>query len=226
MAIEFIPDDHVDFGQWDVSGDTMSISLWVNLNSNSTDGRLIMKGVGIGGSDHYWGMAMNGGNERPQFRIFASAAMSLVEASTVFTFGVWYHVVGTYDGTTMRIYVNGVEENSVGKTGDVRTGAVDIWSGDQPGDPGSRQVDGKLEDVRVYDRVLTPGEISTMYVARGVDNIVRGAISRWIMNGGAPGVTVPAASGTVKDVIGSNHGTQTGAPLYAAGTIRTRRRSG
>lgn len=34
---------------------------------------------------------------------------------------VWYHVVGTYDGSYMRVYVNGVEENNQAQTGSIDT---------------------------------------------------------------------------------------------------------
>ncbi|MCH8243656.1 MAG: hypothetical protein IH897_13740 [Planctomycetes bacterium] len=33
-------------------------------------------------------------------------------STTIPTPGTWYHVVGTWDGTTLRIYVNGVAERS------------------------------------------------------------------------------------------------------------------
>lgn len=224
MSVNFTPNDHINLGQWDVSGDTMSISMWFNMTTTPGDSRLIMKGVGIGGGDHYWGMTMNGGSDRPQFRIFASAVMTSLEASTVLTPGVWYHIVGTYDGTTMRIYVNAVEENTVAKIGDVRTGPVDIWLGDQPGDPGSRPTDGKMADVRVYNRVLNPEEIQAIFHARGIDGIVQGILGRWMLNGGAPGDTVPIAAGAIKDLVGVRAGTQTGDPVFAGDTLRLRRR--
>jgi hypothetical protein len=224
MAVDFVPDDHINLGQWDVSGDTMSISLWFKMTTTPGDSRLIMKGVGTAGGDHYWGFAMNGGNDKPTFRIFASAALTSLEASSALSAGVWYHIVGTYDGITMRIYIDAVEENTVAKTGNVRTGAVDIWLGDQPGDPGSRPTDGCLADVRVYDRVLSPEEIQAIFHARGIDGIVLGILGRWMLNGGAPGDTVPAAAGAVKDLVGDRPGTQTGDPAFAGDTLRLRRR--
>ena len=226
MAIEFIPNDHIDLGVWDVPGSAISLTAWVQQDTSPADPRILMKGVGTASADHWWGLVVNGGNDKPEFRLFTTS-YSFVPASTTLVAGTWYHICGTYDGADMRMYVNGVEEGSENKTGAIKTDAsASVWIGDQPGAPTERPWDGKIEDVRVYDRALTAGEVSSMHAARGVDNIVRGLVSRWLLNGGAPGVTVPAAAGTIKDVVGSHSGTQSGDPLYAAGTIRTRRRSG
>ena len=77
-----------------------------------------------------------------------------------------------------------------------------------------------VEDVRVYDRVLTPEEIANMFFARGVDGITVGGISRYRLKEGAPG----AVASAVKDIWSRNNGTQTGDPVYAKGTTRSARR--
>ena len=42
-----------------------------------------------------------------------------VSAVNAVTLNTWQHVTGTWDGTTMRIYVNGVLANSLAKTGSI-----------------------------------------------------------------------------------------------------------
>ena len=73
--------------------------------------------------------------------------------------GQWYHYAGSYDGQTIRYYVNGVEINSAACTSaivDTETafliGAVN-WT-----TPGFRW-GGVIDDVRIYDRALTSNEV-------------------------------------------------------------------
>jgi hypothetical protein len=69
--------------------------------------------------------------------------------------GRWYHVAATYDGTTMRIYVDGELQNTKGDlSGTVDMGLTRsklIGSYTTAG----REFDGRIDDVRVYGRALS-----------------------------------------------------------------------
>lgn len=71
----------------------------------------------------------------------------------------WYHVVGTYDGTTARLYVNGTE--AMNKTGGYSPNAT------KPVTLGSRYdgygYQGLLDEVAIYPVVLTPAEVQAHY---------------------------------------------------------------
>ncbi len=72
-----------------------------------------------------------------------------------------YHVVGTYDGTTFKLYVNGVLENSADST-------YVPASPTQPGFTigtrnGSTGAPSYIQDVALYSRALTPTEILSHY---------------------------------------------------------------
>ena len=41
----------------------------------------------------------------------------------------WYHVAGTYDGTTLRFYVNGVQDASATAAGTITTNALTLRIG-------------------------------------------------------------------------------------------------
>jgi hypothetical protein len=59
----------------------------------------------------------------------SSAVTDLIGTSAIST-SVFTHVVGTYDGANLRLYVNGTQENSVAYTGSVDTNAADnLWVG-------------------------------------------------------------------------------------------------
>ena len=69
----------------------------------------------------------------------------------------WMHVAATYDGTTMRMYVNGVEENSMAGPLAIGAGAVDFAIGAHH--DGTNRFAGMLDDVKVYNKALSPAEI-------------------------------------------------------------------
>ena len=80
--------------------------------------------------------------------------------------GKWHHFVGTYDGATMRLYVNGVEVAAAAQTGllastgDGAGNYVVIGKDyDQVQNPTARWYDGKIDGVRLYTRALTAGEV-------------------------------------------------------------------
>lgn len=79
----------------------------------------------------------------------------------------FYHLALTWDGSTVRGYVNGTEQCTVASSG---SGATDsnltnrfaILSGDNGYAPGS-WLSGIVDDMAVFNRQLTAGEISDIY---------------------------------------------------------------
>ena len=71
----------------------------------------------------------------------------------------WVHVALVYDavGMTAKIYINGVLDNSAGtssQAADLSALKISSWGG------GDRFFNGKIDDLRIYNRVLSPTEIS------------------------------------------------------------------
>ena len=69
----------------------------------------------------------------------------------------WTHVAVTYDGATIRLYVNAVQVSSVAATGAViatanplSIGGNSVWG---------EWFAGRLDEIRIYNRALTPAQI-------------------------------------------------------------------
>jgi hypothetical protein len=74
----------------------------------------------------------------------------------------WYFVVGTYDGSTQKLYVDGILDSSASVSGSIGTNNEPLLIGKHRGCK-SQHFDGVLEDVRIYDRALSEAEIQTLY---------------------------------------------------------------
>jgi hypothetical protein len=76
-------------------------------------------------------------------------------------YGPWYHLVGVYDGSTLRIYVNGVQESSAAFSGAVLQTGQPLCIGRYG--TVAEPVNGLMDDFRLYNRALTPTEIQSLY---------------------------------------------------------------
>jgi hypothetical protein len=71
----------------------------------------------------------------------------------------WTHVAATYDGGTLRLFVNGSQVSStaaagslIATTGALRFGGNAVWG---------EYFAGRLDEIRIYGRALSAGEIQT-----------------------------------------------------------------
>jgi Concanavalin A-like lectin/glucanases superfamily len=69
----------------------------------------------------------------------------------------WSHLALTYDGATLRLYVNGSQASSRTTTGTIKRTTDPLWIGGNH--PYGEYFQGLIGQVRVYDRVLSPPEV-------------------------------------------------------------------
>jgi hypothetical protein len=84
-------------------------------------------------------------------------------APNVIDTGAWSHLVLTYDGSNVKLYINGTLASSGAKTG--KLGYTDSSLRIGLGIPGNslQYFKGWIDDVRIYNRAITPAEVSTLY---------------------------------------------------------------
>lgn len=98
----------------------------------------------------------------------ANGRLTYLTASEPFSPGYWYHVAGTYDGVTQRIYVNGqLSGESQAQSGPIQyapSGPV-VVGAYQDSDEFHRMA-GALEELRVFDKALTAADVKSRYERR------------------------------------------------------------
>lgn len=151
---------------------------------------------------------------------------SLLAPAITLVAGAWIHVAGTYNFTTRQqiIYVNGVQfaiqtgTTTVGNTSNTNSKNAAIGAAD---DTVGQNFDGDLEDWRVYERVVSPNEIQTIYTSCGKDGIWDSCRMRYMLQelGGGQAVVLAPDYGTLgRGAAPSN------APNYSGNSISVTRR--
>lgn len=75
---------------------------------------------------------------------------------------VWYHAAVTYDGTTLRLYLNGQLESNRPAALNTVLDANGLTIGNRPG---SSKWQGCLDDVTIFNRALSSDEVAAIYAA-------------------------------------------------------------
>jgi hypothetical protein len=76
--------------------------------------------------------------------------------------GFWWHVTMVHDGTNDIIYINGEEVNNLPAEGVLNPTGRPLGMGNNPID-GGQYFNGALDEVKIYNRALTPAEIAHLY---------------------------------------------------------------
>ena len=95
---------------------------------------------------------------------------------TTVLLNTWYHVAMTYDGSALKLYVNGVLDGSQAVTGDILTTTqpVRIGGGAPAGEWNQLYFPGKVDEASLYNRALGLGEIQAIYQAGSAGKCVEG----------------------------------------------------
>lgn len=142
-----------------------TISAWVDMN-NKTSFKIIGKGVDFSNGEYTFGST---GNNEISIILIDSINGGFRGIKSFFSTG-WLHLVATYDGTVGTNAQNGLklyQNNILLSTTDLTSGVfqemrntinsvlIGLYNG--------IYANGKIDDVRIYNRVLTTDEITALY---------------------------------------------------------------
>jgi hypothetical protein len=136
----------------------MTLEAWVQPTSASSNAfRTIMLKERPSGLSY--SMYSNNASKRPSSYINLGGIDQSVQGPATLLSNSWTHVAVTYDGTTLRLYVNGALVTSkslpgalVAGGGALRIGGNSVWG---------EWFMGYIDEVRIYNRALAVGEIVT-----------------------------------------------------------------
>jgi hypothetical protein len=132
----------------------MTLEAWVNASAVTNWRTVVLKERT--GSLSYALYGANGAS-RPAAYVNIGGADVGVNATANLALNTWTHLAVTYDGATIRVYVNGTQVATRAQTGPITTstgvlriGGNAVWS---------EFFQGLIDEVRIYSRALTAAEI-------------------------------------------------------------------
>ena len=160
-------DDYVDCGDTaDGNYTSMTISSWwkpTGLTSGWTTMLHRNDGTSVGSSVFFIGLettsqqivATIGAGSGPGYMAGATGINAQVDT--------WYHVVNSWDGTTARVYVDGVEVNTYGLTSAAFSNKVANTKLGSSGFGNGYLFTGDIDETAIWSRSLSPTEILDIY---------------------------------------------------------------
>jgi len=150
----------------------LTLSAWVKLDEISWDyARIVVKEFGDGIPYVSYGlMADHNASRRFGFHLSDEYdVITYIQADDTHSAGVWYHVAGVWNGSTMFLYVNGQQQQETASfTGEIAypdfigsSGAALNMGGDTARN--IEYLNGSIDDVRVYSRALSATEIAAIH---------------------------------------------------------------
>lgn len=141
----------------------LTVEAWVNLNfqsQGSNNPRLVTNSHTD--TDHNGFQLMVTNSNQAQFWVGNGTTAANATGGTVPAYG-WTHLVGTYDGSNVRVYVNGVQVGFNPLTGTVPAGSASgIGLGYNPAYNGD-YLSGLLAECSVYSGAISAATVLTRY---------------------------------------------------------------
>jgi hypothetical protein len=194
---------------------------WFRMNSVTGGQGLVQNGV----QGDYFNIV----TDNTDLKCLLWSKNKYVTASSVLSLGTLYHMAFTWvaDGTKTynEIFLNGVSQASGSNTADTPTPDIVQFAtvlGYLPA-----VVD--IGDVRIYKRVLTADELTTIYACQGTDGLYDDLVYWWKMDEGPPGTSGSGGAYDFYDfaepVAGYSDcpGNLVGSPVYVENHLKTRR---
>ena len=136
-----------------------TLEAWVRLNSLGQQG--VIEKYDTPGNNGY---VMRLENGKLTAYTLGNGSRSRVEGRTALATGHWYHLAAVYEGTSLRVYVNGVEDGAGATTLSPTNGVTSLKLGAR-GDDTAFRLDGTLDEAAVYNKALSQARIQAHFRA-------------------------------------------------------------
>jgi len=137
----------------------LTISVWIQLNELGRNQLVVAKDDTAGGGNRNYSLWIPS-NNLAYFTVYKSNVARNAISGTPLELNKWYHIVGVHDGVTNSVWVNGIEQATTGSAvGDIDNDPNDFLLGNNT----ANFFNGKLDNVRVYNRQLSQEEINQLY---------------------------------------------------------------
>jgi hypothetical protein len=145
----------------------ITLGAWVNRRSTGSFDEIISKWDAVWVDQRSYTMTITP-DGYPSFSVspFGTPTAGSVNGTSPVPLNTWTHIAGVYDGSNLRIYVNGVQRGQTAYSSGIFSGSSDLSIGAAVGGVGVGGgisfFDGLLDEVVIYNRALSAGEVVTL----------------------------------------------------------------
>lgn len=154
-------DDKVDCGTnstIEITSNTITMEAWIKADvweNNVWEGNIINKEQNAGTSAGYMLRVGEGG--KLNMNLGNGNWNELTTQNSVLSLNTWHHIAGTYDGSKMRLYVDGVAVDSANYSVTISNSTAHLTIGSHP--IWNSFFEGSIDEVRIWDIARTQAEI-------------------------------------------------------------------
>ena len=145
--------------------DRITVCAWVNQEAaigSENFGTALSREIGTSEDQHYHLSLFLG---RPNLFITTDAGWVMPSAPDTVAQNTWVHIAGVYDGSIVRLYVDGAEVANAPLTGRFKSDTSPVILGGNGNDASGVPTElfpGRIDELMLYARALSAGEIAQL----------------------------------------------------------------
>jgi hypothetical protein len=173
-AVDFNGSNYVQASGLYDSTASVSVAAWAKLDASDTSGADV---ISLG--DHLR-LRLQNGTTGAQAAYYNGSSWITVSASQIIVATGWHHYAAVLrENDTLKLYIDGVEAASISLSGAISYAGLGSNTRIASHGNGSTayDLDGRIDDVRVYNRAMTPDEAYWLYRGSRIDGI---KILQWV----------------------------------------------
>jgi len=148
-------DDYISMNNVTSFGNTFTVLAFIKLNGSNSD--TVIYGSDSNGSDNWFGINTN--RLYTFFTQITDVNNSTLFGSTTLQNNIYYHVGLTINGSTVKMYLNGIEDASTTVAFTIGAWGSSLDSIGRRGNTAQRYFKGNIGNLSVYNTVLTQDQI-------------------------------------------------------------------
>ncbi len=146
-----------DAPEWDLKKN-FTIMVWVYPDGFFDDEHGIFRS-----NEYSYNLIIQSSTRKFRFELYDGSAYQCFADDSLDSYNRWYHLTAVYDGSNQLLYVDGSLNGSCPYTGEPNDVTTGLKIGYQTGGTYGRRWDGKIDELRIYNRSLSSDEISAIY---------------------------------------------------------------
>ncbi len=140
----------------------LSVEAWIyptSFGATSWVNTIVSTDAWTGGNGEEGYVLRCGDNGKLSFNIATGSGWEEAVSPALMTTNQWQHVAGTFNGSVLKVYLNGVEVASSPYTGTIKPSLRELRIGRMADASQSREFNGQIDEVRIWGKALTLNEI-------------------------------------------------------------------